>query len=138
MTAVCLAVRDDGRCDTGLELEPGLGGELGRCLIQLVTECFEGLRIRALVVCGHVVSSVGYLAGEVGDASQGVLDGVLPLAPDGRERRELTDLLLERLFLRPVSPSSREVKHQAVTHWPSLPGIGDKSVPSRPSCVFCL
>lgn len=55
------------------------------------------MRVRALIISGHIVRGVGDFVGEARDGGEDGVDGVLPLSADSAQGREIVDLLLEHL-----------------------------------------
>ena len=68
---------------------------------------------------GDEVGGIGDVAGEVRDAAQDVLDGILALAGDGRGEGELVDLLLDGwgCLLAGVNRSSRNDNLLVAEFW---------------------
>jgi hypothetical protein len=66
MSAVFLGC--SGLCCPWLELEAGLGGELGLLLFELLVQRLDAVGVSALVVRGQEVSCVRDRLGEMGDA----------------------------------------------------------------------
>jgi hypothetical protein len=131
------AVASAALLGTLLELEAALGRPLGGGRVDLVLERLDNVGIGPLVVGGDEVGGIGDVAGEVRDAAQDMLDGILALARDSGGVGELVDLLLDSWVCLLVAVN-RFSRNKQTYLWPSS-GTGDRNAPWDPWCPpFCV